>query len=472
MPSRHPILLSRNTLPRGAVPSHESLVTSHDLAESIRKRRISPVDVVDETLARIERVNPRLNAFLVVFGDQARAAARRAEKLVMQRRRGTLPPLTGVPVSVKDIVFTTEVPTTAGSRIFGDGIVAEHDAPIVRRLRRAGAIIIGKTNLHEVALGVTSANEHFGPVRNPHDPERVAGGSSGGSAVAVAMGLGPLSIGSDTRGSIRIPAACCGVTGLKPTRGLLSLDGVVPLSPSLDHVGPMAKTAADCALMLEVMAGSRYAGRFTAATRKSVKGMRVGVSEFHLRDLDAPIQKAIDAAIRHLGKLGCKLSDVRIPALDESHAASIVISASEAVAYHDQFLRTKPEAYGPLVRQRLEAAYQWTALDLLRAQATMRSTTAAFEQAFENVDCLVGAVLPVAPPKIGETTVSVNGKEVTVVDAFTRFNATQNMAGIPALSLPCGSAMGLPVGLQMISASGRDEAALRLGSAYERSTGS
>jgi aspartyl-tRNA(Asn)/glutamyl-tRNA(Gln) amidotransferase subunit A len=455
------------------LPSHQSRVTSHDfgdaisIAESIRRRRISPVEVVDETLARIERVNPRLNAFLAVFGDQARAAARSAERLVMQKKR-SLPPLFGVPVSVKDIVFTTEAPTTAGSRIFGDGIVAERDAPIVRRLRRAGAIIIGKTNLHEVALGVTSANEHFGPVRNPHDPERVAGGSSGGSAVAVATGLGPLSIGSDTRGSIRIPAACCGVTGLKPTRGLLSLEGVVPLSPSLDHVGPMAKTAADCALMLEVMAGSRYTGRFSAATGKSVKGMRVGVSEFHLRDLDAAIQKPIDAAIRHLGKLGCKLSDVRIPELDASHAASTVISASEAVAYHDQFLRTKPAAYGPLVRQRLEAAYKWTAVDLLRAQATMQLATAAFERAFENVDCLIGAVLPVVPPKIGETNVSVNGKEVTVVDAFTRFNATQNMAGIPALSLRCGTAMGLPVGLQVIGARDSDATVLRLAAAFER----
>ena len=194
------------------------------LAEQIRHRKASPVEVVEETLARIARVNPKLNAFITVFGDQAREAARGAEKLVMQRRR-TLPPLLGVPVSVKDIVFTTEARTTAGSKIFGDGIAATEDAPVVRRLRRAGAIIIGKTNLHEVALGVTSANEHFGPVRNPHDPERVAGGSSGGSAVAVATGLGPLSVGSDTRGSIRIPASCCGVTGFKPTRGLVSLEG-------------------------------------------------------------------------------------------------------------------------------------------------------------------------------------------------------------------------------------------------------
>jgi aspartyl-tRNA(Asn)/glutamyl-tRNA(Gln) amidotransferase subunit A len=438
------------------------------MADLIRKRRISPVEVLEETLARIERLNPRFNAFLTVFGDQARQAARRAERLVMQRGR-TLPPLFGVPVSVKDIVFTTEAPTTAGSKIFGTGLIAERDAAVVRRLRRAGAIIIGKTNLHEVALGVTSANEHFGPVRNPHDPDRVAGGSSGGSAVAVATGMGPLSVGSDTRGSIRIPAACCGVTGLKPTRGLVSTDGVVPLSPSLDHVGPIAQTAMECALMLEVMAGTRYEGKFVKAARRPAKGMRVGVSEFHLRDLDSAVQKPIDAAIRQLGKLGCRISDVRMPALDDAHVASIVISASEAVAYHDQFLKSKPEAYGPLVRQRLEAAYKWTALDLLRAQATLRAVTTAFAQLFGNVDCLVGGVLPASPPRIGETTVVINGTEVGVVDAFTRLNAPQNMAGIPALSVPCGTADKLPVGLQIIGASGNDEAVLRLGTAFQTS---
>ena len=455
------------------MPSHKSRVTDLDLpdafalADLIRKRRISPVEVIDETLARLERLNPQFNAFIAVFADQARLTAKRAEQLVMRKRR-TLPPLLGVPVSVKDIVFTTEAPTTAGSRIFGAGLVAERDAPVVRHLRRAGAIIIGKTNLHEVALGVTSANEHFGPVRNPHDPTRVAGGSSGGSAVAVATGMGPLSVGSDTRGSIRIPAACCGVTGLKPTRGLVSVDGVVPLSPSLDHVGPIARTAAECALMLEVMAGPRYAGRFVKAARKSAKGMRVGVSEFHLRDLDSVTQKPIETAIRQLGKLGCRLHDVRMPVLDEAHRASIAISASEAVAYHDQFLKAMPDAYGSLVRKRLQDAYKWTALDLLRAQATLKAVTAVFAGVFEKLDCLVGAVLPVQPPVIGETTVKVNGEEVSVVDAFTRLNAPQNMAGVPALSVPCGTAEGLPVGLQLIGPSGRDETVLRLAASYQR----
>ena len=456
-------------MPEASLPIPNSLTPNDafEVAELIRKRRISPVEVIDETLTRIERLNPQFNAFIAVFGDQARQAARKAEQLVM-RRKGSLPPLFGVPVSVKDIVLTTEAPTTAGSKIFGDGLVADRDAAVVRHLRRAGAIIIGKTNLHEVALGVTSANEHFGPVRNPHDPARVAGGSSGGSAVAVATGMGPLSVGSDTRGSIRIPASCCGVTGLKPTRGLVSTDGVVPLSPSLDHVGPIARSAVECALMLEVMAGPRYAGRFVKAARKSAKGMRVGVSEFHLRDLDVAVQKPIEAALRRLKKLGCRLHDVRMPALDESHHASVVISASEAVSYHDQFLKAKPEAYGPLVRKRLQDAYNWTAVDFVRAQAAMADLTSAFTRAFETLDCIVGAVLPCIPTKIGDTTVRINGREVTVVDAFTRFNAPQNMAGIPALSVPCGTANGLPVGVQIFSAGHRDEDALRLGTALER----
>lgn len=441
-----------------------------ELARDIRRRRVSPVEVVDEVLARIERENPRVNAYLAVFAEPARRAARRAERLVRQRGT-TLPPLLGVPVSVKDLVLTTEAPTTAGSRIFGDGLVAARDATVVRRLRRAGAIIIGKTNLHEVALGVTSANEHFGPVRNPWDPDRVAGGSSGGSAAAVAMDLGPLSVGTDTRGSIRIPAACCGITGLKPTYGLVPIDGVVPLSPSLDHVGPMARSAAECARMLEAMVGPRAAGRYVPATRRSVRGLRVGISTFHLRDLDAAIQRPIDTAIRDLSKLGCRVSEVTMPELDEAHHASIVISASEAVAYHDRFLTATPEAYGPLVRERFLNAYRWSALDLLRAQATRHAVAEAFARVFTDVDCLVGAVLPSIPPRVEETSVTVNGRSVGVVDAFTLRNAPQNMAGVPALSVPCGfTGRGLPVGMQVIAARGQDATALRLGAAFQAAT--
>jgi aspartyl-tRNA(Asn)/glutamyl-tRNA(Gln) amidotransferase subunit A len=442
---------------------------AHELSSAIRRRRVSPVEILDAVFERIAALNPVLNAYLRVFEESARAAARRAERAVKARK--PLGAMHGLPVSIKDIILTTEAPTTAGSKIFGEGLLTDHDAPVVRRLRRAGAIIIGKTNLHEVALGVTSANEHFGPVRNPWDTTRVAGGSSGGSAVAVAAGLGPLSVGSDTRGSIRIPAACCGITGLKPTRGLVSTADVVPLSATLDHLGPMARSATDCALLLGAMAGSRSAGRPQRGTGRSLRKLRVGVSEYHLRDLDASVQQHLDSALRELRRLGCRMKPVDAKDFDGVQEASVIISSSEAVAYHDPMLRANPEAYGPLVRARLEGGYQRTALEYLRALASRERVAAVFERLFTEVDCLVGATLPALPPRIGEQVVQINGRETNVIDSFTRLNSPQNMAGVPAMSLPCGFSPGsLPVGLQLIAPLGGDEMLLSLGMAYQRET--
>ena len=441
---------------------------AHELASAIRRRRVSPVEILDAVFERIAALNPVLNAYLRVFEESARAAARRSERAVKTRK--SLPPLHGLPVSIKDIILTTEAPTTAGSKIFGEGLLSDHDAPAVRRLRRAGAIIIGKTNLHEVALGVTSANEHFGPVRNPWDTTRVAGGSSGGSAVAVAAGLGPLSVGSDTRGSIRIPAACCGITGLKPTRGLVSTADVIPLSPTLDHLGPMARSAADCALLLGAMAGLPSGVRHRSTGRKA-RNLRVGVSEYHLRDLDAQVQRAIDSALRELGRLGCRLKPVAAKDFEGVQEASVMISSSEAVAYHDPMLTAQPETYGPLVRARLEGGYQRTALEYLRAMASRERVAGLFERLFADADCLVGATLPALPPRIGDQVVQINGREANVVDSFTRLNSPQNMAGVPAMSLPCGFSDGsLPVGLQLIAPLGGDETLLSLGVAYQRET--
>ncbi len=436
------------------------------LARAIRQRRVSPVEIVDAVLERIAELNPILNAYLSVFEEPAREAAKRAERRTA--RKGELGSLHGVPVSLKDLILTTEAPTTAGSLIFGDGLVAERDAPVVRRLRRAGAIIVGKTNLHEVALGVTSDNEHFGPVRNPWDLTRVAGGSSGGSAAAVAAGLGPLSVGSDTRGSIRIPAACCGVTGLKPTRGRVSTDDVVPLSLTLDHAGPIARSAEDCALLLDAMLG-RHAGGTTA--RGSVRGMRIGISEYHLRDLDTAVQTLVEGALTRLRRLGGRLQAVDVSGLDPVQEASVVITASEALAYHDPMLRARPEGYGPLVRKRLEGGSRWSAVDYLRAMTVREAACSVFARIFARVDFLVGATIPAPPPHIGEHVAHINGREAHLVDSFTRLNSPQNMAGVPALALPCGfSADGLPVGFQLIAARGRDERLLRLGAAYQRET--
>ncbi len=317
-----------------------------DIAKAVTHRQVSAVDLVRDILDAIERHNPSLNAYITVSGDAAIAAAERVEKLVAQKKDPG--PLAGVPIAIKDLILTSDAPTTGGSKIFGSGIPAGEDAPVVRRLRKAGAIIIGKTNLHEVALGVTSENEHFGPVRNPWNADHVAGGSSGGSAAAVAAGLCAAAVGTDTRGSIRIPASCCGVTGFKPTYGLLPNEGVVPLSPSLDHVGPMTHTVADAALLLGAMTGGRSGvERFLKALRVSSKGLVIGVSEYHLRDLDDEVGRAIDKALKVLRPLVKDIREVELPALDGAQEASAAITAAEAVAYHDRYLKATPSRVWP-----------------------------------------------------------------------------------------------------------------------------
>ncbi|HEX7123246.1 MAG TPA: amidase [Gemmatimonadaceae bacterium] len=445
---------------------HDPFLQAVDLAEAIRRRRVSPLEVIDATLERITRLNPELNAYLAVFDESARAAAAR-----LMRRRGGAGALSGVPVSVKDLICTVDGLTTGGSRIFGDGVAARHDAPVIRRLRRAGAIVIGKTNLHEVALGVTTVNEHFGASRNPWNRATMAGGSSGGSAVAVAAGLGPLSVGTDTRGSIRIPAACCGITGLKPTYGLVPVDGVLPLSPTLDHVGPMARSAADCALMLGVMASGRDPLRYLRTARRPWAKPRVGVSEFLLRDLDGEVQPVVDQALKQLQRLGAQLRDVSHPAIEEAEQASVCITGPEAFAYHERALRETPEGFGPLVRSRLAAGGERRAVEYLRALEARQRVIAALAEVFGEVDVLVGATLPVTAPPIETLTLRLGGREATVVEAFTRFNSPFNMAGVPALSVPCGlTSRGMPVGLQIVAPRGADASALRLGMVWQRAT--
>jgi aspartyl-tRNA(Asn)/glutamyl-tRNA(Gln) amidotransferase subunit A len=449
-------------------------LTSLGLREAARlvaRRRVSPVELVDAVLARIERLDPSLNAFLTVTAESARKAARRAERRLS--RAGALPPLLGVPISVKDLILTREAPTTAGSRLFGKGIPAGTDAAIVARLRRAGAILVGKTNLHEVAFGVTTVNEHFGPARNPWDRSRVAGGSSGGSAVAVAAGMGAGSVGTDTRGSIRIPAACCGIVGLKPTFGLLPTDGVIPLAPTLDHVGPMTRSVEDAALMLGAMRGSRArTAEYLAAADRKPRRLRVGVAPYYLRGAEAEVGAAVEAAITTLAKLGCPIVEVKLPELDRALEASRVIVLAEALAFHEQWLRSRPRSYGPQVRSRMLGGRKLTAVDYVHATEQRVLLEAAFHDAFQHVDVLVGAVLPTLPVKIGATSVRVGGVETPLSEAYCRFNAPQNVVGLPAMALPVGrSRSGLPIGAQVIAAWGDEAALVGVGRTIERGLG-
>jgi aspartyl-tRNA(Asn)/glutamyl-tRNA(Gln) amidotransferase subunit A len=448
-----------------------------DLVKTIRQRRISPVEVVAQSIASIERSQPQLNAFISVSGEAALEAARRLERRL--KRGDDAGPLAGVPLAVKDLVLTRDALTTAGSRIHGAGLSGP-DAEVVARLRRAGAVIVGKTNLHEVALGVTTVNEHFGPARNPWDLDRVSGGSSGGSAVAVAADLCPAALGTDTRGSIRIPAACCGITGFKPSFGLASLDGVLPLAASLDHVGPMTRSVEDAALVLAAMLkGARLRAAITNGPRKKTRRFIIGVSEYHLRNVDSDVGAVVQGAINEVRALVREVREVRIPELEGVQEASGVIAGAEAVTLHDENLRMHPEDFGPVVRSRLEGGYKRSAVEYLQALEKRERVKRAFASVFEEVDLLVGATLPVVPPPIaaflnpaGNPDVSAQVIEVTIrtVEDFTRFNSPQNVAGLPSLSVPCGFAGGLPVGFQLFGASGADVGVLALGGAFQRAT--
>jgi len=432
-----------------------------EAARLVARRRVSPVELVDAVLARIDRLNPELNAFLTVTADSARAAAGRAERRLARRGRTPQGSLFGVPISVKDLMLTREAPTTAGSRLFGKGLPAGTDAPVVARLRRAGAILVGKTNLHEVAFGVTTVNEHFGPARNPWDRRRVAGGSSGGSAVAVAAGLGAGSVGTDTRGSIRIPAACCGIVGLKPTFGLIPIDGVVPLAPTLDHVGPMTRSVEDAALMLGAMRGSRAAtAEYLGAADRRSRRLRVGVAPYYLRGADGEVGAAVESVLRSLARLGWPIIEMKLPELDQALEASRVIVLAEALAFHERWLRTRRRAYGRLVRSRMLGGRKLTAVDYVRATEQRTLLEAAFHEAFRHVDVIVGATLPTLPVRIGAASVRIGGVPTPLSEAYCRFNSPQNLIGVPALTLPVGrSGSGLPIGAQVVSAWG-DEATL------------
>ena len=440
-----------------------------DVARRVAARELAPTEVITATLERIARLEPMLHAFLVVFDD----AIDRAARIELRLERGQpVGPLAGVPISVKDLVLTTDAPTTAGSRTFGAGVTTTRDARVVERLRRAGAIIVGKTNLHEIAMGVTTINEHFGPSHNPWDLSRIAGGSSGGSAVAVAAELGCASVGTDTRGSIRIPAACCGITGLKPTRGLVSTDGVLPLSWTLDHVGPMTRSVRDAALMLAAMVGRRdLLARYLAAVDHRPTALRLGIADYYFRDIDPEIDEAIAESIGCLEAAGHTVRRVDVPELDGAQHASAIITGAEALAYHDERLRAAPDGFGPLVRQRLERGYALGAIDFVRAQRTRLDVAAGFERLFAEIDCLVAPTLAALPHRIGEESVRIGEHDANPLESFTRLNSPQNMAGIPALSVPCGfSAAGLPIGLQLIAARGRDDLVLALGAEYQRLT--
>jgi aspartyl-tRNA(Asn)/glutamyl-tRNA(Gln) amidotransferase subunit A len=423
----------------------------------------SAIERLEASLAAITEHGARTNAFILVDADGARAAARAVDE---ERRRGVdRGPLHGMPISIKDLIDVAGQPTTAASRVRA-GHVATKDATVVRRLREAGAVLIGKTNLHEFALGTTSEESAFGPVRNPHDPSRSAGGSSGGSAAAVALGMGVASVGSDTGGSIRIPAAACGVVGLKPTLGEVPTDGVVPLCATFDHVGPITRSVADAANMWTVLAG-REPSRIEVPRPST---LTFGALEGYFTDLlDADVRAAFDRATERLRTAGICIEPNTITSIGEDIVDAYVnISLPEAAHWHAPTLYTRAADYQPPVRERLERGLKISAVQYLAARETRELLRKNVEAALVEMSALVLPTLPIVAPVLGSTDVTLdNGESLPVRAAMLRLTQLFNITGHPAISLPVQTD-GLPVGLQLVGARGKTDELLAIAAACER----
>jgi aspartyl-tRNA(Asn)/glutamyl-tRNA(Gln) amidotransferase subunit A len=453
-----------------------AFLTISELSEWIRARKISPVEVTRMMLERIEKLNPALNAYITVTRESAMKAAEQAECEIQEKKwRG---PLHGVPIALKDLFDTAGTATTAGSAVFKNR-VPEHDAEVVRRLKEAGAVLLGKTNMHEFAFGGSSLVSYFGGVHNPWETGRIAGGSSGGSAAAVAAGLCYAALGSDTAGSIRNPAAYCGIVGHKPTYGLVSIRGVIPLSWTLDHVGPMTRSVADTALLLQSIAGydpeditsaRLEVPDYTSALRAQTKAIRVGVArDFFFEGLDREIEAATESALRVLEKLTASITDVKIPARSQEEVRAVV-RAAEVYTYHADMLAKTPELYQPETLARLRAGANVGTVDYIHRRQQIERTRRTIGEIFRTVDVIVTPTCAVGPPLISEFTGDRNGSA-----DFNRRNIQNsspfNVYGWPAISVPCGfTPSGLPIGLQIAGALGADATVLQVAHAYEQAT--
>jgi len=441
-----------------ARPPH--LQSIADVAPLIAGRTLRVEDLVSACLDAIA-ARSELNAFITVLAEQALAEARAADRNIADGRyRG---PLHGIPISVKDLIDLKNVPTTAASRV-RIGHVAARDAPVMARLREAGAIFVGKTNLHEFAFGVTNEDSAFGPARNPHDPARSPGGSSGGSAAAIATGMCLASVGTDTGGSIRIPAAACGIVGLKPQRGDLSCAGVVPLSPTLDHVGPMTRSVRDARLLYEIMRGVP-----PSQTASITSKPRLGLPRRYFLDrLDGEVRRQFDATVERLRRAGCVIEDVDIRHADEIVPVYLHVSLAEAARYHAPALETAPEDYTQPVRLRLELGRYVLAEDYLRALQGRRVLRAEVDEALAGRDLLVLPTLPIPAPPLGAASVPIELGTEPVRAAMLRLTQLFNLTGHPAITIPCGTTPGgLPCGCQLVGPHGHTLRLLDLAEALE-----
>ena len=449
------------------------------VAGLIKRRELSPVEVVEATLARVAEVDPILRAYISVFDDQARQVARAAEMLIMAGH--DLGPLHGVPIALKDNVATQGQRTTAGSKILADWVPA-HDATVASRLRRAGAVFIGKLNMHEFAWGGTSDNPHYGAVRNPWNTDRFPAGSSGGSGAAVAARACYGAIGTDTGGSIRLPAAINGIVGIRPTYGRVSNHGIIPLAWSMDTAGPMARTVEDCALMFGVLAGHDAADPasarvpahdYLARLNDGVKGLRIGVVPgYFFHHLQPAVHAAVMAALKLLEAAGAEVVEVDIKNIHGNISAQLTIESAEPSTYHQRWLRERPDDYGADVRTLLEVGEMLLATHYLQAQRYRTLLRNEFLEAFDKVDIFLCPTLPFAATPVGAMTVVIeNGIEEDMLSAIMQYTGVPSLTGLPALAVPCGfDPDGLPVGMQLIGKPFDEATLFRVGAAYQALT--
>jgi aspartyl-tRNA(Asn)/glutamyl-tRNA(Gln) amidotransferase subunit A len=447
-------------------------MTILELAELLRNKSLSPVELVDQHLERIEKLNPTINAFITVMADEARAQARQAEQEIREGDwRG---PLHGVPMGLKDIIDTAGTKTTAASGLFKDRIPKE-DAEVVIRLKKAGAILIGKQNLHEFAYGGSSIISYYGEVHNPWNPAHITGGSSGGSAAAVAAGLGYGAIGTDTAGSIREPASPCGVVGLKPTYGRVSTRGVIPLAPSFDHVGPIAKRVSDAAVILQAIAGydakdkfsaDRPVDNYVAALEEKLEPLVIGVPrKFFFDDLDPEVASAMKHALDVLRTFSKEIRDVELEVPTQR-----TLQGAESYAYHAEFAKRTPELYQPETLRRIQNGANVDQAEVDRRLRLLAKFRREIGEVFKDVDVLVTPTVPIPPPTIAE--LKQNPDQLRERELILLRNTRPlNVWGLPAISVPCGfTESGLPIGIQIAGSHWHESRILQLAQAYEKAT--
>lgn len=429
------------------MPTEPRTITS--LAAALSTNEVSAAAVLEQCLEQITQRDPTINAFITVMRDDAREAARHADaEIAAGRYRG---PLHGVPISIKDLFDVQGTTTTAASRV-RQHHRADTDAPTITRLRAAGAVIVGKTNLHEFALGTTNEESAFGPVRHPLDPGRSPGGSSGGSAASVLAEMAYASLGTDTGGSIRIPSAVCGLVGLKPAFRDITTRGCVPLSSSLDHVGPLCRSVADARLLYDVLCDAGQRNDSAKDAGRPVKGMRLGVMrDYFTAILDPQVATAFESACARLSDAGAVLDDVNIAHADDIAPVYLHIALSEAAAFHAKALESRGDDYTPTVRQRLEMGRYILAEDYVRALRGRDVLRQEVNAALEGKDSLLLPTVPVAATRLGATTMKVGNSEESVRNITLRLTQLFNITGHPAITIPCGRTIeGLPIGAQLV----------------------